>query len=441
MVNNSKKRILVVAANPKNTTQLRLAEEVKEINKAIQKAQKRSKFEVLQPCLAATYRDFSQAVLEANPQIVHFCGHGEGEKGLVLEDITGQATFVDAITLAGLFKLFADQVECVLLNACYSEVQAEVIKQHIDYVIGMNQPIGDRAAIEFAVGFYDALGTGKDYEFAYNFGCNRISLPHIQQADIPILKKKPQPESDLNPSIWIHAWKKPQQGYGGSPTVELDWTQYFDIDSHPRRIADQATWDNILQPSLIKAREKLPERVVIDMRGLLPLTIAVSIGTVFPDTRGYTLQMEQRTGGQNNLWRSDANPSDAKFKILQEDGEVGEHLLVALGITGDASTDLEELRQNSPIKFSAAIYAEPELGTGKMVIHSNGDATALAINATEMIHKYRQKYKATCTHLVLYAPVSFCLFLGQRLRVVGDVICYERVADRNYQPAVKLCTG
>ncbi|QIR37251.1 SAVED domain-containing protein [Tolypothrix sp. PCC 7910] len=441
MVKNSKKRILVVAANPKNTSPLRLAAEVKEIDQAIQQAKKRSKFEVLKPCLAATYRDFSQAVLEANPHIVHFCGHGEGDKGLVLEDITGQATFVDAITLAGLFELFQDQVECVLLNACYSEVQAEVIKQHIDYVIGMNQPVGDRAAIEFAVGFYDALGTGRDYEFAYNFGCNRISLPHIQQADIPILKKKPQPEPDFNPSIWIHAWKKPKQGYGDSPTVELDWTQYFDIDSQPRRIADQATWDNILQPSLLKARKELPERAVIDVRGLLPLTTAVSIGTVFPDTLGYILRMEQRTTAQNNLWRSDAKPSDAKFKIVQEDGEIGEHLLVALGITGDASRDVDKLRKNSPIPFNSVVYAEPEFGTGERAIRSNEDVTALVIHAKEIIRQYRHKYDAICTHLVVYAPVSFCLFLGQRLRVVGDVICYERVADRNYQPSVKLCTG
>jgi hypothetical protein len=440
MTKNSKKRILVVAANPKNTTQLRLSEEVKEINKAIQKAQKRSKFEVLQPCLAATYRDFSQAVLEANPQIVHFCGHGEGEAGLILENITGQATFVDGITLAGLFKLFENQVECVILNACYSEVQAEAIKQHIDYVIGMNQPIGDRAAIDFAVGFYDALGAGRDYEFAYKFGCNRISLPHIDQADIPILKKKPDP--NINPSIWIHAWKKPKQGYGGVPTVELDWTQYFDIDSKPhRRIADQTTWDNILQPSLIQAQEELPERSVIDVRGLFPLTTAIGIGTVFPDTREYTLQTEQRTTGQNNLWRSDAPSSGAKFKVVTEDGEDGEHLLIALGITGDASRDLQELRKNSPINFSAAIYAEPESGTGERAIASNADAVALVIDAKEIIRKYRQKYGASCTHLVLYAPVSFCLFLGQRLRTVGDVICYERVADRNYQPSIKLCTG
>ncbi|GAA6619571.1 hypothetical protein NUACC26_053850 [Scytonema sp. NUACC26] len=152
------------------------------------------------------------------------------------------------------------------------------------------------------------------------------------------------------------------------------------------------------------------------------------------------MQVEQRTTGQNELWRSDISPSNAKFKIIKEVGKVGEHLLVALGITGDASRDIEQLCKDSPIPFSAVIYAEPEAGTGERAISSNADATALTIHAKEIIRQARKKYGATCTHLVLYTPMSFCFFLGQRLRVIGDVICYEHIAG-NYQPSVKLCTG
>jgi hypothetical protein len=259
----------------------------------------------------------------------------------------------------------------------------------------------------------------------------------INQADIPILKKKLK-----NVSLWVHGWVK--QDFGDSPTVELDWTQYFNIETQPRRIADQATWDNILRPSLLHARENLTQgraELTVDIRGKFSLSAAVGIGNVFPDTRGYTLQVEQRTIGQNKLWRSDVSPTDAKFTIVKEDGKVGEHLLIALGITGDASRDIDQLYKESPIPFSAVVYAEPESGTGERAIASDADAIALAIHAKEIIRQYRQKYEATDTHLVLYAPLGFCLFLGQRLRVVGDVICYERVTDRNYQPSVKLYTG
>jgi hypothetical protein len=55
----------------------------------------------------------------------------------------------------------------------------------------MNKAIGDRAAIEFAVGFYDALGAGKPVEFAYRFGCAAIRLAGVPEQLTPTLKKKP----------------------------------------------------------------------------------------------------------------------------------------------------------------------------------------------------------------------------------------------------------
>ena len=58
---------------------------------------------------------------------------------------------VSTEALAGLFALFASSVECVVLNACYSAVQAEAIAEHIPHVIGMSQAISDQAAMEFAV--------------------------------------------------------------------------------------------------------------------------------------------------------------------------------------------------------------------------------------------------------------------------------------------------
>ncbi len=123
---------------------------------------------------AVRYGDFSQQILAVRPNIVHFSGHGTGEDGLVLEDQSGKVKLISSQAVAGLFQLFADTVECVVLNACYFQVQAEAIAQHIPYVVGMRQAIGDRAAIEFAIAFYDAIGAGRDYEFAYNYACNRI---------------------------------------------------------------------------------------------------------------------------------------------------------------------------------------------------------------------------------------------------------------------------
>ncbi|BAZ23243.1 hypothetical protein NIES4073_41310 [Kalymmatonema gypsitolerans NIES-4073] len=182
--------ILILAANPKGTTQLRLDEEVREIDAGLQRAKHRDQF-VLEQKWAVRPRDIHRAMLDINPSIVHFSGHGTGDEGLVFEDETGSAKLVDGEALAGLFELFADQVECVVLNGCYSQVQALAIAQHVNYVIGMKKAIGDRAAIEFAVAFYDALASGRPVEFAYKFGCAAIRLAGVPEQLTPILKKKP----------------------------------------------------------------------------------------------------------------------------------------------------------------------------------------------------------------------------------------------------------
>ncbi|MFH7026017.1 MAG: TIR domain-containing protein [Heteroscytonema crispum UTEX LB 1556] len=182
------KKILVLAANPRNTCLLRLDEEVREIDEGLRRANKREQFKLEQKW-ALRSRDFYRAILDYQPDIVHFCGHGAGEDGIILENETKQPAYIQADTLASMFKLFArNGVKCVVLNACYSEVQAEAISQHINYVIGMNWAIGDRAAINFAVAFYDALGAGQDIEFAFELGCSQINTNEQQT---PILKKKP----------------------------------------------------------------------------------------------------------------------------------------------------------------------------------------------------------------------------------------------------------
>ncbi len=186
---NHPQSILFLAANPKDTARLRLDQELRDIGEGLQRAQKRDQFQ-LEQRLAVRPRDIQRAMLDISPQIIHFSGHGTGEQGLVFEDEIGNAQFVDGEALAGLFELFADQIRCVVLNGCYSEVQAKAIATYIDYVIGMNQAIGDRAASEFAVGFYDAIGAGRPIEFAYKLGCAAIRMAGIAEHLTPVLLKK-----------------------------------------------------------------------------------------------------------------------------------------------------------------------------------------------------------------------------------------------------------
>lgn len=186
----STQTILFLASNPKNTARLRLDQEQRDIAEGLRRAEKRDQF-TLEQRMAVRPRDIQRAMLDLGPQIVHFAGHSTCEEGLIFEDEVGNAKLVDGEALADLFSLFSDQVRCVLLNGCYTKIQAKAIAQYIPYVIGMNKAIGDKAALAFAVGFYDALGAGRDVEFAFKLGCAAIRLEGIAEHLTPELINRP----------------------------------------------------------------------------------------------------------------------------------------------------------------------------------------------------------------------------------------------------------
>ena len=192
-------KILILAANPKGTSKLRLDEEVRAIKLRLKLAKGRDDFQIESEWAVRT-GDIQQVLLDFQPQIVHFSGHGEGEEGLAFEDDGGMAKCVGAAALASLFKLFKDRVECVVLNACYSEVQAKAIAKQIPCVIGMNKAIGDKAAIVFSDAFYGGLGAGRSVVDSFELGRNRIQLEGIPEELTPVLKVKPKSKAKKAPS-------------------------------------------------------------------------------------------------------------------------------------------------------------------------------------------------------------------------------------------------
>ncbi|MFM7424781.1 MAG: CHAT domain-containing protein [Elainella sp.] len=171
-------KILFLTANPQGTSRLRLDEEVSKIDQSLQGSRLRDQFELVSKW-AVDDSSLRRALLEEQPDIVHFSGHGTGAAGLVLEGEGDRLRFATAAALADLFKVVQQirpirPVRCVLFSACYAEEQAKAVVQHVAYVIGMRQAVQDRVAILFAAAFYRGLGDGLAIEEAFDSGCNAI---------------------------------------------------------------------------------------------------------------------------------------------------------------------------------------------------------------------------------------------------------------------------
>jgi len=183
--------LLILAASPLDQDRLSLNREVKKIKEALKRSKSRENW-TIESNEAATVEDLRRALLEFKPTVLHFSGHGGGEGGLCFENDEGETHQTHAAPLAKLLHHFKDTLKCVVLNACYSSVQAELIRQQIDYVVGMSKGIGDEAACKFGVAFYDAVFVGADFRLAFDLACSAIDLSNLSDTDAPVFMTSPQ---------------------------------------------------------------------------------------------------------------------------------------------------------------------------------------------------------------------------------------------------------
>ena len=169
--------ILYLSASPADPElelpPLRTDFEMKKVKEKLQLAQTRGQYRI-EYCPAATWEELSQALVDNKPQVVHFSGHGDRDGNLLLEDAVGRVELTTPEGLADLFELDSATLRCVIVNACYSERLARAMFRHVDHVVGMRWEIGDKAAIEFSVGFYTGLFAGDPVPSAFKRGLSYI---------------------------------------------------------------------------------------------------------------------------------------------------------------------------------------------------------------------------------------------------------------------------
>jgi len=179
-------KALFLASNPKGTTPLELDREIREITAKIRASEYRDSIDLIS-AWAVRPDDLLQLLNQHRPQIVHFSGHGSKVGEIILVDDHGASKPVSPAAIKALFNALKGNISVVIMNACYSRSQAEAITQVIDCAIGMNDAIGDEAAITFAASFYRAIGFGSSIKEAFDQGIVALLLEGIPEENKPEL--------------------------------------------------------------------------------------------------------------------------------------------------------------------------------------------------------------------------------------------------------------
>jgi len=176
--------ILFLAANPCASSLLKLGEECAEIQRELKMTLNRDDFHV-ESRWAVGIDEFMRHLTELDPTVIHFSGHGGSTSGLMLQDEQGQPQQVSARALAMMVDAAAHNVRVVVLNACYSAAQVDLLRTKVDCIVGMDGAIGDDAARAFAIRFYGALGNRRSIGNAVAHGIATLAAKQLADAALP----------------------------------------------------------------------------------------------------------------------------------------------------------------------------------------------------------------------------------------------------------------
>lgn len=342
-VSDESKRInvLFLASNPTDQKRLNSPEEFRQIENRLDE-----KNFNLQSSWALRPKEMLEKILFKKPQIVHFSGHGSSEGGICLMNTQGETQIVSPQALSTLFKLVADFVKCVVLNTCYSKIQADAIAEHIPFVIGMNTTITDKSAIEFSAGFYTSLRSEGSIEKAFHFGCATMQLEGF--------------DSECS---------TPQLMYG-EPRARF----HIEVERLGKQLQDKpSVCSKIYRKALIQKGNDM---------GLSPQEIDLIVNEVIEKFNKFQEKTEQyKTAYKDAL--------AVEFPISEETYEALGYLLDELGLKKEDVKDLERELENDPkVKSAESFYKR---GIQKSQILKKYSA---AINDFNEAIEYRPDYSA-----------------------------------------------
>ncbi len=166
-------RILVMISSPYNYAQLNVAQEWKNLKKAVSELENKG-LVVLEQMENPTLSALKKHLRKEEYHIFHFIGHGKFDKQnqdgvLILEDEEKRGREVSAHTLGTLLHN-RPSLRLAVLNACegarssrndpFAGTAQSLVQQGIPAVIAMQFEITDEAAIKFAHEFYAAIADG-----------------------------------------------------------------------------------------------------------------------------------------------------------------------------------------------------------------------------------------------------------------------------------------
>lgn len=176
---NNLLRLLFIDSSPQNMQILAITQEIARMMDAIALSDIRRKF--VMPFTVDHNRAFSRwgiSLHHCNPDILHFSGHGHHTLYQLI-DTNGEPILREAVVnLLGAYssRNNTGRLKMVVFNACFSNILADEMVQHVDIAIGMMGRIPDAMAMNFGEQIYAQIAQGITIQRAFDIALAQINI-------------------------------------------------------------------------------------------------------------------------------------------------------------------------------------------------------------------------------------------------------------------------
>ncbi|WP_179031098.1 alpha/beta fold hydrolase [Paenibacillus kribbensis] len=265
--------------------------------------------------------------------------------------------------------------------------------------------------------------------------CKVDSSSTVYKTIREFLQKHLEPQSTSTKAMIFHIHGLDKQQYEVQPHIELNWTEYFDIYTSPRKLPSTLEW-SVMGKSLGEAADYWSQNRVT-MRGCvrvyasLCLPGGILIGSRFSQARGAVIEVAQR--GQ--IWSSLRHDPSFKVNIKRTTGNNSnsKRAIVVLSVTNDIEQTVISYLKQTDVQYELLINLTPLSGVGQRSISGAEQAVSYAIEVKTAVDKLKQQGIKE-TDLYLNCPFGVAVFVGHYLTAVGPIQVYDFM-NPGYTPA------
>jgi hypothetical protein len=184
-------RILYATAAADKKDPLRTDQEIRRVKAAVKAATHRD-LVTIEHLPAATPTDVLDTLISFRPHVVHFSGHAN-ETVLVFDEGTdgygpSKGKRIGPVLFKELLESSDEAPVLVVLNACKSAAQLDLLLGKVSMAVGMDDSIHDVDAIVFAARFYSTLAEGQSVNAALATACFEMKMNGLPDYDLPTLR-------------------------------------------------------------------------------------------------------------------------------------------------------------------------------------------------------------------------------------------------------------